>query len=206
ESGSSEVVVDKDTETLLLVFDEALDVGDVLGCLFCRLLERSLAGLMLTYVDGGVRKNMAVTQFKPADARRCFPCWDQPVLKASVPDFSGGTMENYGLITYREAELLHDDLHSTAQNTQRLSIVVTHEVGQQWFGTWMWVCCKFRIVNAFSTDDLLSCNGNLNIPSLSSLNLSLIVTWRLANLLGYVVPFCHTGCLDLLFSSAAVTF
>ncbi|GJX02815.1 aminopeptidase M1-like protein isoform X1 [Tanacetum coccineum] len=83
KSGSSDVVVDKDAETLVLVFDEALDVGDVLGCLFCRLLERLLAGLMLTYVDGGVRKNMAVTQFKPVDARRCFPCWDQPALKAS---------------------------------------------------------------------------------------------------------------------------
>nr|GEZ57481.1 polypyrimidine tract-binding protein homolog 2-like isoform X1 [Tanacetum cinerariifolium] len=52
----------------------------------------------------------------------------------------------------------------------------------------MWVCCKFGIVNAFSTDDLLPCNGNVNIPSLSSLNVSSIVSWRLANLLGHVVP------------------
>ncbi|WOG88506.1 hypothetical protein DCAR_0207741 [Daucus carota subsp. sativus] len=52
----------------------------------------------------------------------------------AVPDFSAGAMENYGLIVYRETELLHDDLHSSAANTQRLAIVVTHEVAHQWFG------------------------------------------------------------------------
>ncbi|GKD02052.1 aminopeptidase M1-like protein isoform X1 [Tanacetum coccineum] len=51
----------------------------------------------------------------------------------AVPDFLGGAMENYGFIAYREAELLHDDLHSAAAN-KRLSIVVAHEVGHQWFG------------------------------------------------------------------------
>ena len=34
-----------------------------------------------TYELNGEKKNMAVTQFEPADARRCFPCWDEPACK-----------------------------------------------------------------------------------------------------------------------------
>ncbi|XP_071903057.1 aminopeptidase M1-like isoform X1 [Coffea arabica] len=52
----------------------------------------------------------------------------------AVPEFSGGAMENYGLIIYRENELLHDDLHSSVANTQRMTIVVAHEVAHHWFG------------------------------------------------------------------------
>nr|GEX23428.1 uncharacterized WD repeat-containing protein C2A9.03-like isoform X4 [Tanacetum cinerariifolium] len=47
-----------------------------------------------------------------------------------VPDFLGGAMENYDLITYREVELLHDDLHSAAANTQRVGHVYILRYGQ----------------------------------------------------------------------------
>ncbi|GFY97179.1 aminopeptidase M1 [Actinidia rufa] len=238
----SDVVMDGDDEILILVFDEALSVGDgVLGISFSGVLNEHMRGFYKsfdsTYMDGGVKKNMAVTQFEAVDARMCFPCWDEPALKATfkitvdvpseltalsnmpvvheklnghqktvyfeespimstylvalviglfdhikdltadgikvrvycpvgksdkgkfalnvavkaldlfkkyfsmpyalpkldmvaVPDFSDAAMENYGLITYREAELLHDDLHSAAVNKQRASDNFAH----QWFG------------------------------------------------------------------------
>ncbi|KAK0595822.1 hypothetical protein LWI29_010334 [Acer saccharum] len=80
----SDVVVDDDDEVVVLVFDETLCVGEgLLRIEFSGKLNEHLKGLYrCTYVDEGVKKNMAVTQFEAADARRCFPCWDEPALKS----------------------------------------------------------------------------------------------------------------------------
>ncbi|XP_057455124.1 aminopeptidase M1-like isoform X2 [Lotus japonicus] len=238
-----DVLLEGEDEILVLEFDESLSVGEgVLEIEFSGILNEHLCGLYrCTYVDGGVKKNMAVTQFEAVDARRCFPCWDEPALKATfkvtltvpselaalsnmpvenenidgelktvyfeesplmstylvaavvglfdhiedtstagikvrvycavgksdqgklaldiamkgletytkyfsvpyplpkldlvaVPEFSGGAMENYGLIIYRENELLYHELHSPAARKQRLTIVTAHEVAHQWFG------------------------------------------------------------------------
>ncbi|KAK0597687.1 hypothetical protein LWI29_027625 [Acer saccharum] len=231
----SDVVVDDDDEVVVLVFDETLCVGEgLLGIEFSGKLNEHLKG---TYVDKEVKKNMAVTQFEAADARRCFPCWDEPALKATfkitldapselttlsnmpiidekldgnvktvyfeetpvmsiylvavlvcliilkiqqlmvraycpvgrsdegkfaleltiksldiftkyfstpyplpkldmvaVPEFAAGAMENFGLIVYRDNEMLYSDSKSTARKKQRMSIVVAHEVAHHWFG------------------------------------------------------------------------
>ncbi|KZV34117.1 hypothetical protein F511_42888 [Dorcoceras hygrometricum] len=240
----SDILVDNDDEILVLVFDETLDVGHgVLEIGFSGVLTDSCKGLYrCTYLDKGDKKNMIATQFEAVDARRCFPCWDEPAFKATfkimlenvpselttlsnmpildekingpfktvefeesvimstylvavvvglfdyvedttddgtkvrsycpvgqsekgklalsiavktlelfrkyfsvpyplakldmvaVPEFAGGAMENNGLITFREAELLKDELHSAAAEIRRLTIVVAHEVAHHWFG------------------------------------------------------------------------
>lgn len=52
----------------------------------------------------------------------------------SIPDFSAGAMENWGLITYRVVDLLFDEKTAGASTKQRVAEVVQHELAHQWFG------------------------------------------------------------------------
>ncbi|XP_014694544.1 glutamyl aminopeptidase [Equus asinus] len=52
----------------------------------------------------------------------------------AIPDFGTGAMENWGLITYRETNLLYDPEESASSNQQRVASVVSHELVHQWFG------------------------------------------------------------------------
>ncbi|XP_030719922.2 glutamyl aminopeptidase [Globicephala melas] len=54
--------------------------------------------------------------------------------KIAIPDFGTGAMENWGLITYRETNLLYDPNESASSNQQRVATVVAHELVHQWFG------------------------------------------------------------------------
>lgn len=56
-------------------------------------------------------------------------CWH-----VALPDFSAGAMENWGIITYREAYLLLDPDNTTLQVKQRVANVIAHELAHQWFG------------------------------------------------------------------------
>lgn len=54
--------------------------------------------------------------------------------KIAIPDFGTGAMENWGLVTYRETNLLYDPQISASSNQQRVASVVAHELVHQWFG------------------------------------------------------------------------
>ncbi|NXW32120.1 AMPE aminopeptidase, partial [Phaetusa simplex] len=54
--------------------------------------------------------------------------------KIAIPDFGTGAMENWGLITYRETNLLYDPNESATSNKQRVAAVIAHELVHQWFG------------------------------------------------------------------------
>lgn len=71
-------------EILVLEFAEKLPVGvGVLRIDFQGILNDKMRGFYRsTYEINGEKRNMGVTQFEPADARRCFPCWDEPACKA----------------------------------------------------------------------------------------------------------------------------
>ena len=55
-------------------------------------------------------------------------------LQLALPDFSAGAMENWGLVTYREAYLLLDPDNTTLEMKKLVATVVTHELAHQWFG------------------------------------------------------------------------
>ncbi|QAS70535.1 M1 family metallopeptidase [Oenococcus sicerae] len=52
----------------------------------------------------------------------------------ALPDFSAGAMENWGLVTYREAYLLLDPDNTALTRKQLVATVVAHELAHQWFG------------------------------------------------------------------------
>ncbi|KRL90976.1 M1 family metallopeptidase [Lactobacillus kalixensis] len=52
----------------------------------------------------------------------------------ALPDFSAGAMENWGLVTYREAYLLLDPDNTSLQMKKLVATVITHELAHQWFG------------------------------------------------------------------------
>lgn len=52
----------------------------------------------------------------------------------AIPDFVSGAMEHWGLITYRETNILYNETEASEGNKQRVATVVAHELAHQWFG------------------------------------------------------------------------
>jgi len=78
--------LDADRERLTLTLDDALPVGDArITICFTGILNDQLRGFYRsTYTAAnGDTKTIATTQFEATDARRAFPCWDEPDLKAT---------------------------------------------------------------------------------------------------------------------------
>ncbi|XP_034934973.1 glutamyl aminopeptidase isoform X2 [Chelonus insularis] len=62
---------------------------------------------------------------------------DYPLPKldmAAIPDFVSGAMENWGLITYREARVLYDQKTSSTSDQEGVVQVIAHEFAHMWFG------------------------------------------------------------------------
>uniref|UniRef100_A0A1W7RAI9 Aminopeptidase n=1 Tax=Hadrurus spadix TaxID=141984 RepID=A0A1W7RAI9_9SCOR len=62
---------------------------------------------------------------------------DYPLPKQdliAIPDFVSGAMEHWGLITFRETNLLFEENQTSPALKQRVATVVAHELVHMWFG------------------------------------------------------------------------
>jgi aminopeptidase N/puromycin-sensitive aminopeptidase len=75
------VSLDKEKEQAAFTFPENLPAGKAtLTIRYRGILNNELRGF---YLSKTARRNYAVTQFEPTDARRAFPCFDEPAFKAT---------------------------------------------------------------------------------------------------------------------------
>lgn len=86
EIGNPHLSYNEDTQTTKIKFDEKLPRGQKakLKQTFTGQLNDQMAGFYRASSKDqeGKQKYLAVTQFEPTDARRAFPCFDEPALKA----------------------------------------------------------------------------------------------------------------------------
>jgi puromycin-sensitive aminopeptidase len=86
-SEAASVELDEEEQRAILRFDSTLAAGEgyQLGLEFRGVLNDKLRGFYRsTFTDtAGTEHTIATTQFEPADARRAFPCWDEPDFKAT---------------------------------------------------------------------------------------------------------------------------
>ncbi|XP_062828238.1 aminopeptidase Q [Anolis carolinensis] len=52
----------------------------------------------------------------------------------ALPDMDAGAMENWGLMTFQETSLLYNPKEKDKRSKTRVTQIVSHEIGHQWFG------------------------------------------------------------------------
>ncbi|CAD6195362.1 unnamed protein product [Caenorhabditis auriculariae] len=94
-----------------------------------RIYARPEAKHQLQYaLDAGVKCTEYYEEYYGVE----FPLEKQDMV--AIPDFVSGAMENWGLITYRESNLLYDDKIYGPGAKKRVAEVIAHELAHQWFG------------------------------------------------------------------------
>ncbi|MET0727062.1 MAG: M1 family metallopeptidase [Acidimicrobiales bacterium] len=115
------VSLDEDTERATLALADELDAGPaVVSLRFRGHLNDKLRGFYRsTFTDqSGVERVIATTQFEATDARRAFPCWDEPDLKAV---FAITLVVDDGLVAVSNARQVGDEPASPEKREVRFA-------------------------------------------------------------------------------------
>jgi len=116
--------VDTNYGTATFKFESEIPTGvAILDIEFSGELNELLSGFYhSTFVDDdGVVHDFACTQFEPSDARRAFPCWDEPVFKATYQ--INLTIQNH-LVAYSNSPIISDTQVGNGLHTVRFAPTV----------------------------------------------------------------------------------
>lgn len=88
----------------------------------------------IDYGDGDFALEVAVPMLEALEEYTEIPYSLEKMYQISIPHFSAGAMENWGLVTYRESYLMYNKTTTTTSTKQSIELVIAHEYVHQWFG------------------------------------------------------------------------
>jgi aminopeptidase N len=152
------VSYDEGKEQATLAFPEALPAGPVqLAIAYTGILNSKLRGF---YLSKTAKRNYAVTQFEPTDARRAFPSFDEPAMKAT---FDLSLTIDKGDTVIANANMVSDVPAAAGRHTQTFARTPKMSTYLLAFQVGDWVCSKGEAdgipIRACTTPDKVAMTG-----------------------------------------------
>lgn len=146
---ATDILFSSDQETATLKFDEKLQPGNALLQLdFSGTLNDKMKGFYRSeyLASDGTKRYAGVTQFEATDARRCFPCWDEPAIKATFDITLNVPLDRVAISNMPAIETIKYDSYATYKfdTTPKMSTYLVAVV-----------CGEFDYVEGKSSDGVL---------------------------------------------------
>ncbi|KAJ7905297.1 leucyl aminopeptidase [Mycena olivaceomarginata] len=150
--------IDKDLQRVTFVFPNALPAGSKaqLKVAFNGVLKSSMTGYyMSAWEQDGQTKHYSLTQFEPTDARAAFPCWDEPLLKAT---FAITMVSHADTINLSNMPAISEEIYepgsSASNQSSEMSTLLSSLPSEQ-----KWKISKFQTTPKMSTYIVAFANG-----------------------------------------------